>query len=53
MNHLINTTYPRKFICVQTASYPEHRLDYNEQALQIRKEVDKRYNVKRNNGKTR
>ncbi len=43
----LNLTYPRKFICVLSASYPDSRLDYNEQARQIRAEVDKKYNVKR------
>ena len=48
----LNLTYPRKFICVLSASYPSHRLDFNEHAQQIRREVDKKYNVKKH-GKVR
>lgn len=47
MTQKINLDYPRRYICVLSASYPNERLDYNSQALAIRAEVDKKYNVKR------
>jgi hypothetical protein len=31
--------YPRKFICVQSASYPKEHLSYNEQAQYIASQV--------------
>jgi hypothetical protein len=31
----INLTYPRKFICVQSSSYPSEQLDFNEIAQHI------------------
>ena len=31
--------YPRKFICVKSASYPKERLSYNEQAEFIASQV--------------
>jgi len=31
----MNLTYPRKFICVQSASYPTKQLDYNQIAQHI------------------
>lgn len=31
----INLTYPRKFICVQSASYPSEQLDFNAIAQHI------------------
>ena len=31
--------YPRKYICVQSASYPSHQLDYNELAQHIANSV--------------
>jgi hypothetical protein len=31
--------YPRKFICVQSASYPKEQLSYNEQAQYIASQV--------------
>jgi hypothetical protein len=30
-----NLTYPRKFICVQSASYPSEQLDFNAIAQHI------------------
>jgi hypothetical protein len=30
-----DTTYPRKFICVQSASYPKEQLDFNTIAQHI------------------
>jgi hypothetical protein len=33
--------YPRKFICVQSASYPKERLSYNEQAEFIASQVNR------------
>lgn len=35
MNQKINLTYPKKFICVQSASYPVEQLDYNTIAQHI------------------
>lgn len=32
---IINLTYPRKFICVQSSSYPSEQLDYNAIAQHI------------------
>jgi hypothetical protein len=31
----VNLTYPRKFICVQSASYPSEQLDFNAIAQHI------------------
>ena len=31
----VNLTYPKKFICVQSASYPVEQLDYNQLAQHI------------------
>jgi hypothetical protein len=31
----VNLTYPRKFICVQSASYPKEQLDFNAIAQHI------------------
>lgn len=31
--------YPRKFICVQSASYPTHQMSYNEIAQHIANSV--------------
>ena len=31
----VNLTYPRKFICVQSASYPIEQLDFNAIAQHI------------------
>ena len=31
--------YPRKFICVQSASYPTEKLDYNQLAQHIANSV--------------
>lgn len=31
----VNLTYPKKFICVQSASYPTQELDYNQLAQHI------------------
>jgi hypothetical protein len=31
----MNMTYPRKYICVQSASYPTDQLDYNQIAQHI------------------
>lgn len=31
----INLTYPKKFICVQSASYPTEQLDFNQIAQHI------------------
>lgn len=31
----INLTYPRKFICVQSSSYPTEQLDFNAIAQHI------------------
>jgi hypothetical protein len=31
----INLTYPRKFICVQSSSYPKEQLDFNAIAQHI------------------
>lgn len=31
----VNLTYPKKFICVQSASYPVKQLDYNTIAQHI------------------
>lgn len=31
----INLTYPRKFICVQSSSYPSEQLDFNAIAQHI------------------
>lgn len=31
----INLTYPRKFICVQSSSYPSEQLDFNTIAQHI------------------
>ena len=31
----INLTYPKKYICVQSASYPTEKLDYNQIAQHI------------------
>jgi hypothetical protein len=31
----VNLTYPKKFICVQSASYPTEQLDYNQLAQHI------------------
>jgi len=33
--------YPRKFICVQSASYPKEELSYNEQAQYIASQVER------------
>ena len=33
--------YPRKFICVKSASYPKERLSYNEQAEFIAFQVNR------------
>lgn len=31
----VNLTYPRKFICVQSSSYPSEQLDFNAIAQHI------------------
>jgi hypothetical protein len=31
----VNLTYPRKFICVQSSSYPKEQLDFNAIAQHI------------------
>lgn len=31
----VNLTYPRKYICVQSASYPKEQLDFNAIAQHI------------------
>lgn len=31
----VNLSYPKKFICVQSASYPQEQLDYNQIAQHI------------------
>jgi hypothetical protein len=31
----LNLTYPKKFICVQSASYPSEQLDFNQIAQHI------------------
>jgi len=35
MNPKINLTYPKKFICVQSSSYPTEQLDFNQIAQHI------------------
>jgi hypothetical protein len=35
----MQSKYPRKFICVQSASYPTHELSYNELAQHIANSV--------------
>ena len=35
MNQYVNLTYPKKFICVQSASYPNEQLDFNQIAQHI------------------
>ena len=32
---IINLTYPRKYICVQSSSYPKEQLDFNAIAQHI------------------
>lgn len=31
----VNLTYPKKFICVQSSSYPTEQLDFNQIAQHI------------------
>jgi hypothetical protein len=31
----VNLTYPKKYICVQSASYPTEKLDFNQIAQHI------------------
>lgn len=33
----VNLSYPKKFICVMSASYPQEQLDYNQIAQHIAK----------------
>lgn len=35
----MNLTYPKRFVCVQSSSYPSHQLDYNELAQHIANSV--------------
>lgn len=38
----INLTYPRKFICVQSSSYPSEQLDFNAIAQHIAESVPRK-----------
>ena len=35
----MNLTYPKKFVCVQSSSYPTEQLDYNALAQHIANSV--------------
>ena len=35
MNQYVNLTYPKKFICIQSSSYPTEQLDFNQIAQHI------------------
>jgi len=35
----MNLTYPKRFVCVQSSSYPSEQLDYNELAQHIANSV--------------
>jgi hypothetical protein len=35
----INLTYPKRFVCVQSSSYPSEQLDYNALAQHIANSV--------------
>lgn len=37
----LDLTYPKKFICVQSSSYPSVKLDYNEQAQHIASKLNR------------
>ena len=38
----INLTYPRKFICVQSSSYPSEQLDFNAIAQHIAEHTNRK-----------
>ena len=38
----VNLTYPRKYICVQSASYPSEQLDFNAIAQHIAESVPRK-----------
>jgi len=38
----VNLTYPRKFICVQSSSYPTEQLDFNAIAQHIAESVPRK-----------
>jgi len=38
----VNLTYPRKFICVQSSSYPSEQLDFNAIAQHIAESVPRK-----------
>lgn len=38
----VNLTYPRKFICVQSSSYPNEQLDFNAIAQHIAEHTNRK-----------